>query len=312
MRSWLRVSLVLALALLGCKREVKYAVERVEVSGPTVADNPVLALSPEQVRSLLLEKLAAQGHFLLLKPGQHPPEDAAPVRLTLELAFTREAQKDGRPGTFAEVGATLELRRRGDDGGRYEVVGMGEVKVPGDSLDERQEAIRQSLGLALEHAVAGAHLQLAAVDKSDGALVKDLASGDLEVREYAIRVLAERRNPAVSPVLLERLKSNEPDEVRRAIGGLVSLRDAQAAPALIELARGKDPSFLREILFALGAIGGEEAEAYLYTVAEGHDQEAIRETAQQALDEMHARGTGPDGPRGFRAAKQEDKGERDQ
>jgi hypothetical protein len=293
MRSWPTVLLLLALALCGCKREAKHTVERIEVSGPTVTDNPVLALSPEQVRTLLVEKLSAQGSFVLLKAGQRPAEEAVPVRMTLELAFTREAQKAGRPGTYAEVGATLSLRRRGEDGdSRYEVVGLGEVKISGESLDERQEAVREALGIALEHAAVAAHLQLAALDKPDEALVKELQAEDPQAREYALRVLAERKNPAAGPVLLERLKSNDADEVRRAIGGLVELKDAQAVPPLIELARGKDPVFLREIIFALGAIGGEEAEAYLFTVAEGHDHEAIREAAQQALDELHARSGG--------------------
>lgn len=313
MRSWPTLACVLALALTGCKREVKHAVERVEVSGATVTDNPVLAMSPEQVRALLVDKLSAQGSFILLKAGQRPPEDASPVRMTLELAFTRESQKDGRPGTFAEVGATIELRRRsGEATSRYEVAGLGEVKMADDSLDERQEAVRRALGLALEHAATAAHLQLAALDKPDDALVKELASQDGQVRDFALRVLAERRNPAALPALLEKLKASEPDEVRRAIGGLVELRDPQAAPALIELARGKDPSFLREIVYALGAIGGDEAEAYLFTVAEGHDHEAIREAAQQALDEMHARARGLNARREAGAGEDAGKGERAQ
>jgi hypothetical protein len=314
MRSSLRVTLLLALALCACKREVKHTVERVEVSGPTVTDNPVLALSPEQVRTLVVQKLSAQGSFVLLKPGQRPAEDAAPVRIKLELAFTREAQKEGRSGTYAEVGAMLELRRREKDGdSRYEVVGLGEVKIPGESLDERQEAVRQALGIALERAATGAHLQLVALDKKDDALVKDLQSEDPQVREYALRVLADRKNEAAAPMLRERLKSDDPDEVRRAIGGLVELKDTEAVPALIDLSRGKDPVFLRELLFALGAIGGDEAEAYLYTVAEGHDHEAIREVAQQALEELNARGKegggrGSGGDSGGKDGKDEGKG----
>ena len=89
--------------------------------------------------------------------------------------------------------------------------------------------------------------------------------------------------------LLDKLKGDDADDVRRAIGGLVELKDPRAVPALIDLARAKDMVFLREIIFALGQIGGDEAEAYLYTVAQGHDQPAIRDVAQKALDEMSAR-----------------------
>lgn len=285
-----KVWLLVLLCLGACKRDVKHLVEKVEVVGATVTDNAILALTPAQVQAMLMEQLSSHGGFVLPKPGQKPPQDAVPVRMTLELAFTREAQKEGRSGTYAEVGATLTLRRRsGPVSTRYEVAGLGEVKVAGDSLDERQEAVRRALATALERASAAAHLQLVAIEKPDDALVKDLAADDPNVREYALRVLAERKNPAAAQALLDKLKGDDADEVRRAIGGLVELKDARAVPMLIDLARGKDASFLKEIIFALGAIGGEEAEAYLYTVAEGHDQASIREAAQQAMSELQAR-----------------------
>src|SRR5262249_11978653 len=107
--------------------------------------------------------------------------------------------------------------------------------------------------------------------------------------EFAIRSLSARKNPAVEQALVEKLRGNDPEGVRRAIGGLVELKSPSSVPALIELARGKDSGFLREIIFALGSIGGEEAEAYLYTAAQGHDQPAVRAAAQQALDELRGR-----------------------
>ena len=68
-----------------------------------------------------------------------------------------------------------------------------------------------------------------------------------------------RRNRAAIPALVERLKGDDPLEVRRAIGGLVELQAREAVPELIEISRGKDPGFLRELVYALGAIGGDEA-----------------------------------------------------
>ena len=285
------VALFAALALVpACSRKAaRHYVERIEVEGETVEKNAVMALTPEQVQGLLEAKLTANGGFEILKSGRPVPADAHPLKLKLVLEYTREAQKKGRAGTWAEVGATLTVRGGLDELARYELVGLGEVLVGGDSLDERQASVRKALELALEQAVESARIQLAAVEKPDDGLVKDLADKDPRVREFAVRVLADRKHPAAAEPLLERLKSPEVEEVRRAIGGLVELRDPRAVPALIDLARAKDLMFLREIIFALGAIGGDEAEAYLYTVAQGHDQQAIRAAAQQALDELTAR-----------------------
>lgn len=288
-------SLLIAACALGiaCHREPPALVDKVEVSGPTVVDNTVLGLSPGQIQAELTEALRREGHFAFPKDGERPPPEAHPVRFTLELAFTREAQKQGRAGTYAEVGATLTIARRSDEGfDRYEVAGLGELKEPESaSAAVRQESVRKALRTALDNAASGAHLQLAALGKTDAQLVADLKSEDLRPREYALRVLAERHNPAAVPVLLEKLKSQDADEVRRSIGLLVELRDPRAVPPLIDLARGKDPLFLREIVYALGAIGGDEAEAYLYTMQEGHDQPAIRDAAKQALEELQTRNT---------------------
>jgi hypothetical protein len=274
-----------------CKPNPKHYVERIEMSGTTVADNGVLKMTPEQVEVALRQAVHADPSFVLSDTVK-PPRGAVPVRLTLDLAFTREAQKSGRPGTYAEVGASLTLRRRLDDVSlRYEVMGLGEVPEPSDDPEARRLAMRRALETALKEAVAAAHLQLAALEKPDPELLKDVSSADARVREFAIRTLSDRKNPGVADALLEQLKGEDPDQIRRAMGALVELKERRAVPPLIDLARGKDLGFLREILFALGEIGGEEAQAYLYTVSEGHDQPAIREAARQALDELSNHGT---------------------
>ena len=289
--------LLVLLALAGCKRDVKYLVDRVEVAGATVMSNAVLGLPPDEVQAMLQAKLAAQGRFVLPGPDLRSPPDGEPLRLTLELDFTREAAREEGAGTFLQAGVTLILRRRGEEGAvYYDVQGLGEAAIQGSGMPARRTAARDALAAALQDAVAAAHLHLLAADKKDAALVKDLSSGDTRVREYAVRVLAERKNPAVTSALLERLSASEPEVVRRAIGGLVELRETRAVPALIDLTHGKDPSFVREILFAVGSIGGDEAEAYLYTVAAGHDLPAIQEAAQQALEELQARARAQRGP----------------
>src|SRR5262249_26294256 len=278
-----------SLVLVACPRGSKHPIDRVEVSLTPLAEVDMLPVREAQIREQLLEKLRANGHFDIAQPDQHNFREA-PARLQLELSFVRQVRPEGSAHFDAEAGAVLVIRRTvGDVRSSYELDSIGRARISGESLDEKQVAARRALGSALDELVTSAALQLAALDKRDSDLGKDLRSRDVRVRQCAIRVLADRKNPAVEPALLEELKSCEIDSVRRAISGLVELKDARAVPALIDLGRGQDLNFLREIVFALGAIGGEEAEAYLYTVAQGHDDPEIRESAQQALRELRAR-----------------------
>ncbi|WP_224241369.1 HEAT repeat domain-containing protein [Hyalangium gracile] len=275
--------------LLGACRNQgsRYPVQEVRLSGETLTDNALLALGPDQVRTLLGQALEDTRRF-------EPTEGKSlgqtrPWRMTLELPFTREVLKDDGKHTYAEVGATLVLERFGGDlPERYEVVGLGEVRLDAETPQGRRKALRAALEAALKQVSESAVLQLAALERPNAALVQDLQSTDARIREFALRTLAERRHPSAAPLLIEQLKSTEADTVRRAIGALVEMRAANAVPALIDLARGKEVGFLQEIVFALGEIGGSEAEAYLYTVAQGHDQPAIQAAAQQALDTLYA------------------------
>jgi hypothetical protein len=279
--------------LLGACRNQgsRYPVEEVRLSGSTVTDNPQLALGPDQVRALLRQALETRKRFEFAEERTEgkPSGPQRPWRMTLELPFTREVLKDDGQHTYAEVGATLVLERFGGDlPERYEVVGLGEVRMRGETPEARRTALREALEASLRQVSESAVLQLSAVERESAALVQDLQATDQRIREFALRTLAERRHPAAAPLLLEQLKSSDADTVRRAIGALVEMRAASAVPALIDLARGKEVGFLQEIVFALGEIGGIEAEAYLYTVAQGHDQPAIQAAAQQALDTLYA------------------------
>jgi hypothetical protein len=275
--------------LLGaCRSQApRYPVEEIQLSGETLTDNPQLALGEDQVRARFSEALKASKRFDLMEDGR--PRDVRPWRLTLELPFTREVLKDEGQHTYAEVGATLVLERFGGElPERYEVVGLGEIKVEADTPKARRKALHAAFEAAMRQVSESAVLQLTALDRDDAGLLQDLQSTDPRIREFALRTLAERGHPAAAPLLIEQLKSNEADTVRRAIGALVEMRAPSAVPALIDLARGKEVGFLQEIVFALGEIGGTEAEAYLYTVAQGHDQPAIQAAAQQALDTLYA------------------------
>jgi HEAT repeat protein len=275
--------------LLGACRNQgsSYPVSEVRLSGETLTNNSLLSLGPDQVRALLSQALEDTKRF-------EPTEGKSlgqtrPWRVTLELPFTREVLKDDGEHTYAEVGATLVLERFGGElPERYEVVGLGEIRLDSESREARRKALRSALEAALRQVSESAVMQLTALERSNAALVQDLQATDPRIREFALRTLAERRHPAAAPLLIEQLKSSDADTVRRAIGALVEMRAASAVPALIDLARGKEVGFLQEIVFALGEIGGGEAEAYLYTVAQGHDQPAIQAAAQQALDTLYA------------------------
>jgi HEAT repeat protein len=262
-------------------------VSQVDVAPETLQGNSMLAMNPAQVEEWLVYKLRQHRFEFASGPG---PSKEQSLALRLNIPFTREASKEGRDGTYAEVGAALTMRRQEEGGfASYEVVGIGESRLPSDDPQARRAAMRSALSSALDQVASSGHLQLAALEKSDSALVRDLSAKDPRVREFAVRVLSARKNPAVQRALLERLESSDPDVVRRAIGALVELKNPGAVPALIDLAKGKAPGFIREIVFALGEIGGEEAEAYLYTVAQGHDQPAVRDAAQKALDDLRAK-----------------------
>ncbi|XXF75092.1 HEAT repeat domain-containing protein [Myxococcaceae bacterium GXIMD 01537] len=282
--------LISCVLLLGaCRQQSRYPVGQVDVSGATVRDNAWLGLGAEQVRDRFTQALRASKRFTLPTDEEKAKAEVRPWRLTLELPFTREVQKEGEPHTYAEVGATLVLERFGGDlPERYEVVGLGETRVEEGTPEARQAAVRAALDDVLRQISDTASLQLAALERSDEALVQDLQASDARMREFALRTLAERRHPAAAPLLIEQLKSTEADTVRRAIGALVEMRARTAVPALIDLARGKDTGFLQELVFAVGEIGGTEAEAYLFTVAQGHDQPAIQAAAQQALETLYA------------------------
>ncbi|QSQ25613.1 HEAT repeat domain-containing protein [Pyxidicoccus parkwayensis] len=288
----MKPALVLAscVVLFGaCRSQApRYPVAPVEVSGSTVKDNALLGLAPEGVATLLTEALKASGRF---EPQpEDTPREKRPWRLTLDVPFTREVLKDGDPRSYAEVGGSLTLERFGGDlPQQYEVVGLGEAPVEEDTPAGRQKAMRVALESVLRQVTSSAVLQLAALDRSDEALVQDLRADDPPTRSVALRTLAERHHPAAAPLLIDQLKdATDADALRKTMGTLVEMKARSAVPVLIDLARGKDFGFVQEIVFAVGEIGGPEAEAYLYTVAQGHDVPAVQAAAQQALDTLYA------------------------
>jgi len=284
---------LVALSLGACRsREPSFLVERVTLEGATVEDNALLGWSASDIQALFADQLRQSRRFELLEDGKEKEKGRrveGAWTLSLELPFTREALKDGSTVSVAEVGATLALERRDEEAVQhYEVVGLGEVRVEGKDAESRRKALREALRRALVQVTEAAVLQLKATERPDGALQQDLLSQDERVREFALRVLAERRHPAAAPLLISQLQHESPEEVRRAIGVLAEMKARAAVPALIDLMKDREIGFAQEVVYAIGEIGGSEAEAYLFTVAQGHDQPDVQAAAQQALDTLDA------------------------
>ncbi len=282
---------LVALSLGACRsREPSFPVERVTLEGATVEDNALLGWSASDIQALFADQLRQSRRFELLEDGKEKERRVEGAwTLSLELPFTREALKDGSAVSVAEVGATLALERRGEEAVQhYQVVGLGEVRVEGKDAESRRKALREALRRALTQVTEAAVLQLKATERPDGALQQDLLSKDERVREFALRVLAERRHPAAAPLLISQLQDESPEEVRRAIGVLAEMKARAAVPVLIDLMKDREIGFAQEVVYAIGEIGGSEAEAYLFTVAQGHDQPDVQAAAQQALDTLDA------------------------
>ncbi|MET0401380.1 MAG: HEAT repeat domain-containing protein [Cystobacter sp.] len=290
MKPGLLLSLV-ALLLGGCRsREPRFPVEDVTLQGATVVDNGLLGWSAADIQALFADVLRDSHHFDL-SPSRSSKSTGAPApwTLTLELPFTREALKDGSAYSFAEVGVTLVLEREGRDVHQsYRVVGLGEARVESKDPEARRKALREALRRGLAQVSESARLQLAAEARPDSGLQVDIQSQDERVREFALRVLAERRNPAAAPLLIRQLQDEDLQTARQAMGALVEMKERSAVPTLIDLVKDRDMGFMQEVVFAIGEIGGTEAEAYLFTVAHGHDQPDVQAAAQQALDTLYA------------------------
>ncbi|MBL8957416.1 MAG: HEAT repeat domain-containing protein [Myxococcaceae bacterium] len=279
----MRVLLVVCAGLAAaCTRGEKPVYERVNLELAGNDDASILGWAESDVKAQLEAALKAE-RFVAAAEVKEPKN---PWRIEAAVGLAEVRANDPDAPSKASVG--LVLSRRGDDTDR-EIVGKGTATVKGQSLDERRDAARAALELALKDAASGAALLISLLTKTDAELV---ALKDERAKELALSLLAERGNPAALEPLLEKLKSDDLDQMRRAIGGLLSLKDLRAVPALIEASRARDDTFQREIVFALGALGGDEAEAYLQIIADGHDLPLMRASAQAALDELKARKAG--------------------
>jgi hypothetical protein len=286
-----------ALCLVACHRAPEGAllVSGLQISESNLAAAPELGSSAEQARSGLKLALESTRKFNVVEGSKD--KLGARVRLEVESArqvllpsIARETDRE------AEVLVSLELLIPDARGDLDRLVAEGSSRRPtpvdasgGPAPEGRSQAFEGALQGAMFEAATALSWQVEARKKSDADLEKDLTAGDARVRDYAVRALAERRNPAAVPLLLARLDDDSPEVVRRAMGALVAIGDPRAVRPLIDLTRKRPPQFVAEVLYALGSLGGVEAEAFLYTLESGAPDEEVRRAAHEALGDLRRR-----------------------
>ncbi|HEX4386433.1 MAG TPA: HEAT repeat domain-containing protein [Myxococcales bacterium] len=254
------------------------------VSRSELASRPELSTSVEEVRASLRDQLEATRRFVV--------RENAPGQVTLRIdrvqrAFAPVPGQSFTEREMAEVAVSLELLKKGGDS--LHADGFARKPIdPEQSLDPsaRRATFTATLGVALHEAAAALVEQIDAHNKPDAALIADLGSPDVRARDYAVRVLSERRIPAAVPSLIERLSDSDQDVARAAVGALATIGDKRAVPPLIEAARKRRPDEAGPILYAIASIGGAEAEAFLFTLESGAPDEEVRRAAHEAYADL--------------------------
>jgi hypothetical protein len=283
-----------ALAAAACKPAAPagaLAVGQIAVSERGLSGKPEIGESAEQLRKELGRALEASGRFVLREGGP------VQIRMEIDRAQRTLAPVASEPGQLAaeremaEVGLTLEMTSTGPQGDVDRLLAEGEARRPtnaDDTLDPaaRHAAFDVALDAAMGEAVLALKNQIDARHKTDAQLLGDLSSPDARMRDYAIRVLADRRSPAAVPQLIARLEDPNPEVARRAAGALIAIGDRRAVGPLIEMTRKRRPEDAGPILYAIGSLGGPEAEAYLFTLESGSLDEGIRRAAKGAYADL--------------------------
>ncbi|MBI5546229.1 MAG: HEAT repeat domain-containing protein [Deltaproteobacteria bacterium] len=292
-----KILVFLVAAASGCSKPAKptpYYIDRLQLSESTVQRNPALAMSGDDLRVEAEAAFSRSRRFVLLAATTKPrPADLKALRCRVELAFTRETlEEDGT--SRAEIGAVLELRRPGEVD-RYQATGLGRARFLATDHAARVPSFRKALAEALDEAVKSGALHLDALSKTDAELIADLSSPDPRLRDYAVQVLADRKNAAAVPALMERLKDSDREVAMRAVGALGAIGDPRAVSALIEMGQTRDPQFVIALISVVAQLGGRDAEAFLFTLASGHPEEAVRRAAQEAEERLKSADAGHDG-----------------
>ena len=285
MRALLLTAALLAVACKTPSRPGATIVGAVTVGEAALSGKPEISRTAPQLVREVQGALESTGQFVVRQGGLahvHLEIEQVQRRLAPLLEGSRAPERE-----IAEVYLTLELTQGDAD----RLVAEGDARRPtgaDDSLDPeaRHAAFDSALQEALQAAVAALRDQVEARRKTDAQLLADLSAKDAHVRDYAIRVLADRRSPAAVPVLIERLHDENSDIVKRAAGALTAIGDRRAVVPMIELTRKRTSEQVGPLLYAIASLGGAEAEAFLYTLESGSPDEEVRRAARGAYADL--------------------------
>jgi hypothetical protein len=273
----LGAALTLALAG-GCRPSERPAhVESVRVADTTLAAAGEVGLDRAGVEAAARSALAEAG--FRIGPGQPA------YRARVELVGLRVGPTPGRQGLKVDVRVELELVAvEGREPARRELGAGGEVL----GADGPAGAARRAIEAAVGDAARALRVALAAEGKPVEALLADLESSDVRVRDQAVQALGERRERRAVPGLVKRLSDADRRVRDRAIGALAQIKDPAAVPALIELSRGADAAVALRLVPVVGEIGGPDAEGWLLTIEQAHPDPRVQTAATEALRELRA------------------------
>ncbi len=281
--AWVLASL-LSLGAGGCRARPSPCV----VTGVTVEEGPgpsrmeAVGIGREDFRRMALEAFARTPGFVV--PAAEPEKGAPRCRGTFALEDARLTVKGA--GTQVEVLIRMEVDPGEGADPVADTVRSAEMRGPGESTGS---AFRRAVQAGSARAARGLALALEEARKPDPEVIRDLESADPRIRELAVGVLADRKNPAAVPGLVARLQDPDPEIADRAVGALAQIGDPRGVGPIIELSRRREGPFVAQMVRAVGDIGGPEAEAYLDTLASGHPDPLVADAAREALRDARRR-----------------------
>ena len=275
---------ILVLAAAGCRSRPAPCV----VTGVTVEEGPgpsamaAVGIEREDLRRIALEAFARTPGFEV--PTAETRKGAPRCRGSVTLEDARLGMKG--TGAQAEVLIRLEVAPGEGADPIGDTVRGAETVGPGESAGS---AFRRAIRSSSARAASGLALALAEARKPDAEVIRDLESADPRVRDLAVGILADRKNPAAVPGLVARLQDPDPEIAGRAVGALAQIGDPRGVGPIVELSRRQEGPFVAQMARAVGDIGGPEAEAYLETVASGHSDPLVVQAARDALRDIRKR-----------------------
>jgi hypothetical protein len=271
-------ALALALASACTSSDRSFHVETVRVADTTLDTAAEVGLDRAAIEAAARSALGEAG--FRLTPGQPS------YRARVELAALRLGPTAGGRGLRVDASVELELVPvDGKEPARREV-GVGGEAV---GADGPAGACRRAIGAAIGEAARALKVALAAEGKPVEALLADLESSDVRVRDQAVQALGDRRERRAVPGLVKRLRDPDRRVVEHAMGALAQVKDPAAVPALIELSRGTDAAITLRLIPLVGDIGGADAEGWLLTVEQAYPDARVQAAATEALADLRRR-----------------------